>query len=130
MSSLMKQIKLTLIFWFAIFLPACAVEPKPENKNIIEIPEGLVETLYGVDIKADSLWFLVKSNGCTTAKSFRLVTEKLVDGQVSVTLKRERRDLCRGLTRLVGIDVPYKHVANTQVVITNPFSMKPIRKKQ
>jgi hypothetical protein len=72
----------------------------------------------------------VNSNGCTTAKSFRLVTETLVDGHVSVTLQREKRDLCRGLTRLVGIDVAYKHVENSQVVITNPFSMKPLRNKQ
>ena len=91
---------------------------------------GQLETLYGIDIKPDKIWFQVRSTGCTSAESFSLA----VDSQGSstrVTLLRQAPDRCRGMPRLVAVELSLSPSERGQgpIRIGNPFDVKPARQK-
>ncbi len=122
----------TLLLWLVMATSACSAVSKELAEDVISLPDNTIETLYGFDIKADSLWFLVKSNGCTNESSFDLQLIPLNNNTSQVKLHRKKRDLCRGLTRLISINIPLmdKKVSENHFIVNNPFAFKPTRKKR
>lgn len=55
-----------------------------------------LEALYGVAVEKGELVARVSSNGCTKAEDFKVEANRRETG-VSITLTRERPDLCRAL---------------------------------
>ena len=107
MKKSLKTAQSTLLILFIMLTTSCAVVSKEvEEVKVISTSENL-EAIYDFDIKEKSLWFQVKSNGCTSQENFRLAINNLDNNKVAVSLYRTKRDLCRGLTRLISINIPF-----------------------
>jgi hypothetical protein len=122
----------TLLILLVMLTTSCAVVSKEVEDVKLVSQGGTLETLYEFDIKAESLWFQVKSNGCTTEESFRLAVNDLDNNRVGVSLYRTKRDLCRGLTRLISINIPFldKDREGRNIIINNYFSAKPLKENR
>jgi hypothetical protein len=134
MKKSLKTAQSTLLILFVMLTTSCAVVSKEvEEVNVIsQSSTGTLETIYEFDIKAESLWFQVKSNGCTTEESFRLAVNDLDSNRVGVSLYRTKRDLCRGLTRMISINMPFidKEREENSIIINNPFAPKLLKEKR
>jgi len=137
MSKSIKYTQVMLLLLLVITTSACsAVSPvspvsAEEKKENVAMQDNALEVIYGFDIKADGLWFLVKSNGCTNEKNFNLQLKNIDNDTAEASLFRTKRDLCRGLPRLVSIQMPINDssITGKRFIASNPFSLKPIRKK-
>jgi hypothetical protein len=111
-------------------LKSTKVITKDPKENLADKNNGL-ETIYGFDVKAETLWFLVKSNGCTSESNFTIQLNEL-NNKVAVSLHRNKRDLCRGLTKLISINMPLIDTkqGDTNFIVSNPFGIKPKRTKR
>ncbi|PKI16773.1 hypothetical protein [Colwellia sp. 12G3] len=134
MKKSLKTAQSTLLILFVMLTTSCAVVSKEveEVKVVSQSGTGTLETIYEFDVNAESLWFQVKSNGCTTAKSFRLAVNNVDHNSVGVSLYRTKRDLCRGLTRMIGINMPFidKEREGKSIIINNPFAPKLLKEKR
>ncbi|PKG82154.1 hypothetical protein CXF85_14755 [Colwellia sp. 75C3] len=134
MKKSLKTAQSTLLILFVMLTTSCAVVSKEvEEVNVVsQSGTGTLETIYEFDIKKESLWFQVKSNGCTSAESFRLAVNDLDNNRVEVSLYRTKRDLCRGLTRMISISMPFidKEREENSIIINNPFAPKLLKEKR
>lgn len=129
-----KSIKYTqgiLLLLLVMATSACSAVSTEEKKANVATQENSLEVIYGFDIKVDGLWFLVKSNGCTNEKNFNLQLKRIDNDTAEASLFRTKRDLCRGLPRLVSIKMPINDnsITGSHFITSNPFSLKPVRKK-
>ncbi len=78
------------------------------------------EVLYGVSFYENSIDVIVKSNGCTKARDFRLEELK---GQNHTLLNviRIKADRCRAMSKPVMISFPLKSKQQTFFKINNSF---------
>lgn len=134
MSQSIKYTQVMVLLWLVMATSACsAVSPvsEEEKKENVATQDNSLEVIYGFDIKADGLWFLVKSNGCTSEKNFNLQLKNIDKDTAEASLFRTKRDLCRGLSRLVSIHMPFNDnsITGKHFTASNPFSLKPVRKK-
>jgi hypothetical protein len=130
-----KSLKLaqgTILFLLITLTTACAVVSKEVEDVKKTSPDGTLETLYAFDIKAESLWFQVKSNGCTNEKSFSLKVNNVDTNRIGVSLYRTKRDLCRGLTRVISVNISFTDKAKEgkNILINNSFGVKPLTGKR
>lgn len=132
MKKSLKTAQSTFLILFLLLTTSCAVVPKEIEDVKVVTQSGTLETLYEFEIRAESLWFQVKSTGCTTKDNFRLAVNSLDNTKIGVSLYRTKRDFCRGLTRLVSINMPFidNDRAENHIIINNPFSAKPLRVKR
>ena len=118
-----KMILLIVAFLLITSLTGCSqTTAKEQQSEYRHIPD---EPIYNVEIKGKSIWYTVKSNGCTDTSKFRLAFEN--KGDVAfVTLIRIKPDYCKARSRLVVIDMkmPVPLSENAKVVIRNPFVKK------
>lgn len=124
--------KSLFLLGFSLVISACSVVSKESKDEPDILKKSSLEVIYGFDVKADSLRFLVKSNGCTNENNFSLKLDTLDSNTTEVSLHREKRDLCRGLTKLIAINMPLKNKNKAQIrfIISNPFALKPKRTKR
>lgn len=128
MSKSIQYSKGVVLCFCLIAISACSATSKELNTQYVETENTSLEVIYDFDIKAESLWFLVQSNGCTNEKSFNLQVDKLDGKAVKVSLYRKKRDLCRGLSKLISINMPINsNIKNSHYIVNNPFSVKPNR---
>lgn len=127
------------IFLFILATSACSAVSKELEKDNTAMQNSAIEVIYGFDVKEESLWFLVKSNGCTSEKNFNLQIDRLNEETAEVTLYRKKRDLCRGLPKLISINIAINNstLVNTMTstkssryIVNNPFERKPERAKR
>lgn len=142
MLKLLSHIQTATVIFLALITTSCSAM-FDENKNETPItPKAepqvasdsashkAIETIYGFEVKSDSLWFLVNSNGCTSEKSFELNLDEKDHSLVLTTLNRTTRDLCRGLPKIISINMNLKGKNNIKkhYIVNNPFALKPIRR--
>jgi hypothetical protein len=98
----------------------------PAEKNIETKKESL-ESLYNVEIRKNSIWATVKSNGCTSEKSFKLQLIIIDEQHLGASIIRTKADFCRGMARIVSIELFNEQLlGNTRkVIIKNPLAAKP-----
>ena len=82
-----------------------------------------LETLRSVRFEPGALVVVANSNGCTDASSFAVEVSE-GDGPTSVTLTRQRPDLCRALVA-EGVELRWTYVelglkSGSAVKVTNP----------
>lgn len=132
MSKSIKSTQGMLLLLLAMTTSACSAISAEEKKDNVATQDNSLEVIYGFDIKADGLWFLVKSNGCTSEKNFNLQLKRVDDDTAEASLFRTKRDLCRGLSRLVSINMPINDdsITGSHFTAHNPFSVKPVSKKK
>jgi len=132
MSKSIKSTQSMLLLLLAMTTSACSAISTEENKDNVATKDNSLEVIYGFDIKADGLWFLVKSNGCTNEKNFNLQLKRIDNNTAQASLFRTKRDLCRGLPRLVSIKMPINDdsITGSHFTARNPFSVKPVGKKK
>jgi len=131
MSKSIKSTQGMLLLLFVMTTSACSAVSTEKKKENVATQGNSLEVIYGFDIKTDGLWFLVKSNGCTNEKNFNLQVKRLDNDTAEASLYRKKRDLCRGLPRLVSIKMPINasSITSSHFIASNPFSLKPVRKK-
>ncbi len=131
MSKSIKSTQGMLLLLLAMTASACSAISTEEKKKNVGTQDNSLEVIYGFDIKADGLWFLVKSNGCTNEKNFNLQLKRIDNDIAEASLFRTKRDLCRGLSRLVSVKMPINdsNITGKHFTASNPFSLKPVRKK-
>lgn len=132
MSKSIKSTQGMLLLLLAMTTAACSAISTEEKKESVATQDNALEVIYGFDIKADGLWFLVKSNGCTNEKSFNLQLKHIDNDTAEASLFRTKRDLCRGLPRLVSVKMPINDntITGKHFTARNPFSHKPVSKKK
>jgi hypothetical protein len=93
-------------------------------------PNGSLETIYAAEIRQGKIWFLVKSTGCTSEKSFELEVRQDSDKQLSASLLRQKPDYCKAMPRYIAVelDSPKLLKERLNVVINNPFAQKSLAK--
>lgn len=108
-------------------LTACSshsfVKPAFAEEKNIERKEGDLETLYNIEIREDSIWATVKSNGCTSEKNFKLELTAINEQRFSASIIRTKSDFCRAMPRIVSIELFSEQLANN-IVINNAFAVK------
>jgi len=117
---------------FVSIISACSAVSKEVEKDSVVEKKPSLAIIYGFDVKKEALWFLVKSNGCTKENNFTL-TSKTVDNKTTeFSLLRSKRDLCRGLPKIISITMPINNADtdDNHYVIANPISPKPERIKR
>ena len=132
MSKSIKSTQGMLLLLLAMTTAACSAISTEEKKESVATQDNALEVIYGFDIKADGLWFLVKSNGCTNEKNFNLQLKRIDNDTAEASLFRTKRDLCRGLPRLVSVKMPINDntITGKHFTARNPFSHKPVSKKK
>jgi hypothetical protein len=129
MSKSIMNIQVILIFLLVSLLSACtAVSEEVEKDNTAEIKPPLA-VIYGFDVKTESLWFLVKSNGCTKEDNFTIKSKVIENNTTEVSLYQIKRDLCRGMPKLISITMPIieSNTVDSTYVVVNPITAKPKR---
>lgn len=92
--------------------------------------------IYDVSIKKETISFLTKSNGCTTAQNFLFdIKKEASTGASLVTVYLTKPDYCKAMPRLVRIDMNLGFQAMGQDVpnnigVTNPVLPTPNMKKR
>jgi hypothetical protein len=95
------------------------------QENNIEIKKSNLETLFNVEIRTNSIWATVKSNGCTSEKNFKLQLTVIDKEQLSASIIRTKADFCRAMPRIISIELFSEQlVKNTGVIINNSFSVR------
>ncbi|KGJ94158.1 hypothetical protein [Colwellia psychrerythraea] len=132
MSQSIKSIQVMLMLLLIMATSACSALSTEEKKENLTTHDNSLEVIYGFDVKTDGLWFLVKSNGCTSKKNFNLTVKRIDNDTAQASLFRTKRDLCRGLPRLVSIKMPINdsNITGKHFTARNPFSHKPVSKKK
>lgn len=132
MSQSIKCIQAIFLLLLVMATSACSAISTEENKDNVATQDNSLEVIYGFDIQTDGLWFLVKSNGCTSEKNFNLQLKRIDNNTAQASLFRTKRDLCRGLPRLVSIKMPINDnsITGSHFTASNPFSVKPVGKKK
>lgn len=115
----------------AVTLTGCVQTVSATHSDITD-KNGVLEPVYAVEIRDGSIWYMVKSTGCTSEKSFRLSIEKTADNQLAASLHRKKRDLCKAMPKYVTVELNAPELKDTghNVVIQNPFVVKNLAKKK
>lgn len=123
-TSTKPHVKLALISALALLL-VTACSTNNQAKQDITIPPLNMADIYEVKIRASSVWFVTRSNGCTSANNFELYIQNTPANQTNLTITQLKPDLCKGMTRLINIELPLvlpSHAHN--IVVTNPIQTK------
>lgn len=67
--------------------------------------------IYGVQIKAQSVWFRVVSTGCTSSRNFAIDIEQTADKTFLLSIFQTKADRCKALPRLVAVELPLDEYA-------------------
>ncbi|MEL6386836.1 MAG: hypothetical protein AAFR00_05760 [Pseudomonadota bacterium] len=81
-------------------------DDKPAFTSTFDPAVSSPGTVFGAEIVADSITFLVSSNGCTDASFFAVDVDRRGDQTFAITLDRIRTDNCRALVP-EGVDVSF-----------------------
>ena len=112
--------KITLLFTALLSLFAISVFAHDNQKQ---------ESVYGVSFYQNSVEVIVKSNGCTKTKDFRL--EELNRGDhILLNIIRINPDRCRAMSRPLKITLPINANQQKYYAISNSFVASKLLKKQ
>jgi hypothetical protein len=110
---------------FLLLLSVSSCGQTASNQQRAELNKIPSEIIYEAQLKEKSIWFTVKSNGCTDVSKFRLEATIKQD-TTFVSLVRVLPDYCKARSRLMVIDMKLAtlNAKNTKVVFQNPFAKK------
>ena len=118
--------KLGLITAF-ILVAGCSHVITASNAETADTIKDLnsLETIYGFEASNNSLKFIVQSTGCTKEKHFDLAITNLHGNDYTITLTRNKKDLCKAMPKLVSVQLALKSpLQNTaRLKLNNPFAV-------
>lgn len=86
--------------------------------------------IYDYEVRKSSIWFTTTSNGCTSAEHFALQTKNKGENEMLVSISRLKPDWCKGMTRIVDIEVPiFVPTHGRKLIVTNEVSPRPVYNK-
>lgn len=106
----------------ALTLAACSsTSSKEQPKPVVANNDKLAE-IYGFEVRQKTLWFRVKSTGCTRKEDFKLELTPANDGRMQASLYRLKADYCRAMPRIIGIDMSHQALLQQEldIVVQNP----------
>ena len=111
-----------------IFLATFFFSCSHSSRELQSVDEPNLEVVYAtwMDFK-NSIQFVVKSNGCTTEKSFKL-RKTLFKGKYLLKLKRIKKDKCKRLPhpKVIKFDLSsYGIPKRAGLIILNKFENRP-----
>jgi len=116
-------IRSTLVMFMTFVLTACGTTSSQEQVDQPVVNHGELADIYGYEVRKNTLWFRVKSTGCTRKQDFELVLEPVTNGDIQASLYRLKPDYCRAMPRIIGIEM--SHTALSQqdknLVLQNPI---------
>ena len=127
-----RAIALSALLLLTLANSGCA-QTKPANQGTAAKAEtikqgkpSMSETIYGFDVTATSIKFKVKSTGCTKPADFELQLDEGKDGLPSITIVRNRQDMCRALPRLYPVELPLPEelLGAQSINIANPIGLE------
>jgi len=91
-----------------------------QDKTQGYVSSATIADVYDVELRKSSVWFTTRTNGCTSADSFEVLAQNTSSGETSLTIYRRKPDLCKGMTRLINIELPLVLPSNAKdIVISN-----------
>lgn len=122
-STLNKAMIATLGLLLLVSLNSCSQTLLSKQRpELSRVPS---EVIYDVELKDKSIWYTVKSNGCTAVSKFRVEVE-IIEDTSFVTLIRLVPDNCKARSRMMVIDMNLdeRYLKSSKIVFKNPFAKK------